>query len=218
MRYILYILITIISSVASGQDSINYLIVNPIENETFDSLSKFVEYNKTKKVFKLKKKFLQEKKPEVIKNKSIPGLKYIIIALVAILMMFLLAVFFSANNKSKKLERKEFDLNNIEDIHEIDSEQLYREALEKGDLRLAIRIQFIKALQSLSQADIIDWQIDKTNRDYLSEINDSITKEQFKKLTFIYDNVWYGNKEINNTIFEIYSQQFKTFISKTNVG
>lgn len=201
----------------SAQDTSTFLIVKDIDTAAFDSLSEFTKYPETKRILQLRKKYLDKPEVKKIERKSVPGLEYIIIALVVILCIFLIAIFFSANNKDKKISTKALDLNNIEDIHEVDSDQLFKEAIANGDLRLAIRLQFIKSLQSLSHNNLIDWQMNKTNRDYYNEINERTVRNDFKDLVFIYDNVWYGNKDINQTIFDIYTQKFETFINKLNV-
>ena len=46
------------------------------------------------------------------------------------------------------------------------------------------------------------WQQQKTNTDYISEIETATLKTNFKAITKIYDYVWYGEFEIDEIKFE----------------
>jgi len=86
-------------------------------------------------------------------------------------------------------------------IQRDDIEKLINEALAKGNYRLAVRFYYLLILQKLSGADLIKWQVQKTNHDYIFEIEDHQLRQHFRSITDIYDYIWYGNFEVDATAF-----------------
>ncbi|MCK0161993.1 DUF4129 domain-containing protein [Allomuricauda sp. F6463D] len=103
-----------------------------------------------------------------------------------------------------------------EDEHIIkneDIQQLIKNALNDKNYRLAIRYYYLFILQLLSEKELIDWQQQKTNDDYLEELSESNLKNAFGKTTLLYDYVWYGEFEIDR---ERYQQAEVVFESLKN--
>jgi hypothetical protein len=130
-------------------------------------------------------------------------LPYILLAL----LLFLLIRFFinvnsssAANSAQKKafvgLSEEEHIIKN-EDI-----QMLIKKALEDKNYRLAIRYYYLFILQLMSEKEIIDWQLQKTNHDYENEIKKPNLKEDFTKITRLYDYVWYGDFEIDEPQYQ----------------
>lgn len=118
------------------------------------------------------------------------------------LLLFILIRFFinvnsssAANTASKKpfvgLSEEEHIIKN-EDI-----QALIQKALEAKDYRLAVRYYYLYMLQMMSEKELIDWQIQKTNHDYEDEIKKPDLKKAFAKITQLYDYVWYGDFAID---------------------
>lgn len=78
-----------------------------------------------------------------------------------------------------------------------DIQELIKKALADENYRLAIRYYYLFILQLLSERELIDWQQQKTNDDYMAELSDSSFKNDFVKATLLYDYVWYGEFELN---------------------
>ncbi|MGB5944142.1 MAG: DUF4129 domain-containing protein [Leeuwenhoekiella sp.] len=93
-------------------------------------------------------------------------------------------------------------------IENKDIQQLIDEALAQKNYRLAVRYSYLLILQKLSQKEIINWQVQKTNHDYVYEIKDDSLKTQFAKVTRIYDFIWYGNFEVDDSAFAKAKQEF----------
>lgn len=91
-----------------------------------------------------------------------------------------------------------------------DLQNLIDQALASNNYRLAIRFYYLLVLQQMSGKDLIDWQVQKTNHDYIYEIKDTLLRKQFMKVTDIYDYIWYGNFEVNETAFAKAQSSFKT--------
>lgn len=103
-----------------------------------------------------------------------------------------------------------------EDEHIIKNEdirQLIKNALLDKNYRLAIRYYYLLILQLLSERDMIDWQQQKTNDDYMAELSDSSLLDEFGKATLLYDHVWYGEFEIDRERYEKAEVVFKSLKS-----
>ena len=103
-------------------------------------------------------------------------------------------------------------------IRKQDIDKLIREALEKGDLRLAVRYYYLKLLKLLEQKQFINWEAQKTNWEYLKEIKDENVKSGFKRFTNWYDYIWYGNYPVGEHEFDIISKEFSSFFNKLGLG
>ena len=95
-----------------------------------------------------------------------------------------------------------------EHIESIDLNVLLAKALEQNDFRLAVRYQFLLVLQLLSKKGVIDWHFEKTNSDYLKEIEKQDLQKSFKKVSYLYDHIWYGEQPINVLTYEKAQQDF----------
>ncbi|MGL2967000.1 DUF4129 domain-containing protein [Flavobacterium sp. XGLA_31] len=85
-------------------------------------------------------------------------------------------------------------------IH-VDFEKLIKETLKSGDSRLVIRYYYLWTLKQLSERSLIEWHADKTNSDYLYEIQSADLKTDFQYLSYLYNYIWYGEFEINEQMF-----------------
>ncbi|GAA4276232.1 hypothetical protein [Aquimarina mytili] len=84
-----------------------------------------------------------------------------------------------------------------EHIEKIDLDALIAGALKEKNYRLAIRYMYLKALQDLSLKKIIDYHFEKTNTDYYREIADITIKQNFNRVSYLYDYIWYGKFELD---------------------
>lgn len=100
-----------------------------------------------------------------------------------------------------------------ERIHDYDLETLIRRAINEQDYTVATRLYYLFAIKTASDKGLIKWKKDKTNRNYLNEIQSIGLKEQFRQLTYIFERAWYGETVIEATAFVPIEQQFKTFIN-----
>lgn len=101
-------------------------------------------------------------------------------------------------------------------IRNEDISTLISEALKQNNYRLAIRYYYLLSLKELTEANIIDWQPQKTNEDYKREIVINTIQTQFEKITRIYDYVWYGEFEVDAPKFEKLKFEFITLNKQIN--
>ncbi len=104
---------------------------------------------------------------------------------------------------SKNNEQEVYLSEEQEIIENKDIEALIKEAIALGNLRLAIRYYYLLILRELKNKNLINYEQEKTNEDYLKEIKENKINKPFQELTHLYDFVWYGNFTIN-------PQQYKT--------
>ena len=109
--------------------------------------------------------------------------------------------------KNKKLNIETGDLH--ENIHEINFPESILQFEKQGDFRSAIRYHFLFVLKKLSDQKIIDWNPEKTNRDYYYELKTETEKEKYLQLAHIFDHVWYGEFDINETDYHYFKNQFQ---------
>lgn len=88
-----------------------------------------------------------------------------------------------------------------ENIHFINFKDVIATAKSKNELRIATRYYYLWLLKSLSDRTLIDWDIEKTNTDYLAEIKNTELKKEFEFLSYIYDYCWYGEFELTQEDF-----------------
>ncbi|CAN5438671.1 hypothetical protein BH10BAC1_BH10BAC1_08530 [soil metagenome] len=138
--------------------------------------------------------------------------QYILIAAVIIIIVLLVlkndirAVFFG-KSASVAIDFKEFD----EDIHKINFDELIATAISKGDYRKAVRLHFLKLLKELTDNNLITWQIDKTNNDYSMELSSSKYNSKFRELALMYEYIWYGDFQLDESNFKSTILKFKEF-------
>lgn len=138
--------------------------------------------------------------------------KYALIIAVIVIIIFLLLkndirALFYGKSASVQIDFSEFE----EDIHKINFDKLIDEAISKKDFRKAIRLHFLKLLKELTDNNLITWQIDKTNNDYSIELANSKYSSKFKELALLYEYIWYGDFQLDETNFIATISKFKDF-------
>ena len=98
-----------------------------------------------------------------------------------------------------------------EDIHETDIDGLLQNAINNKEYRLAIRYQYLSVLKILSNKKLIDYHKDKTNSEYLFEIENSKTRTEFSYLSYVYSYVWYGDFPIDETNYKLAENKYQSF-------
>jgi hypothetical protein len=105
----------------------------------------------------------------------------------------------------------------ITDIKTLEIDDLLRNALAAGNYRLAIRIYFLGLLKKLDEEGFIKWKKDKTNNDYLSELfATAYYFEEIRRLTLVYEQVWYGEHPLSPAVFEQITASFQSIDQRLN--
>ena len=117
----------------------------------------------------------------------------------------------------KSTTKKIIHENDIEkNLIHVDFEKLIAQTLQEENYRLAVRYYYLWVLKSLSEKNIIDWHVDKTNTDYLYEIQAQGLKSDFQYLSYLYNHIWYGEFEMNKENFLYAQRLFKNTIQSVS--
>lgn len=141
-------------------------------------------------------------------------IKYLIYALMGGLVIYLLVKLLVNEKFNSIFTKKATAISDIDlseqHIEGLDLEALLQKALKENDYRLAIRYQYLKVLKKLSQSGLIEWHFDKTNIDYQNELEPPNLKSGFKKVSYLYDYIWYGEQSIDEMGYQKAIQSFDT--------
>lgn len=133
--------------------------------------------------------------------------------LLAVVLYFLLKFFLKVDTNALSMQEQNKAIVNLTEEEELiknqDLQQLIDKAIADKNYRLAIRYSYLAILQRLVHVKLIDWQQEKTNEDYIKEIERDSLRSLFSKSTLLYDFVWYGNFEIDELEFEKAQLEFK---------
>lgn len=145
-------------------------------------------------------------------------IKYIFYAILVAFVVFVVIKSFGLDlmrlfrRRSKKIAAQHTEL--IEDINAINFDDELEKALAQNNFRLAVRLLYLHCLKQLSDLQLIDWQIDKTNSAYVNELADPSHKQTFSLITRQFEYVWYGNFSIDKQAFISISNIFQGFKQK----
>lgn len=116
-------------------------------------------------------------------------------------------LFFSKKNKKVSIVGEEL----VENIHEINFPENILKLESQKDYRSAIRYQFLYLLKKMSDKKLINWNFEKTNKDYIHELKIAQQKSDFSDLVEIFNYVWYGEFSIDEERYQYYKNQFQSF-------
>lgn len=103
----------------------------------------------------------------------------------------------------KKKGKKINALENISaaDFKTTNFEMLIAAAIEQQEFRLAIRLYYLLLLQRLQEQNKIIWAPEKTNADYSYELKEEQERQEFSYLSYLYNNIWYGEHTLTSEDF-----------------
>lgn len=94
-------------------------------------------------------------------------------------------------------------------IKSTDISGFIEKAINDGNYRLAVRYYYLQLLKQLNEKGIIDYEYQKTNSEYLSQINEDAVRQPVKRLMRIYDYIWYGSFEVLPDDFSLAQKAFQ---------
>lgn len=113
---------------------------------------------------------------------------------------------FAAPTRNKKLSVEEETV-----IDEEYLEQQLKDAIRKNNYRLAIRYLYLQTLSKMADKGWLQLSPDKTNYQYVQELNKSKFKNEFARITLHYEYAWYGDFAIGEEVFKPVQQAFEQF-------
>jgi hypothetical protein len=132
-------------------------------------------------------------------------------------------IIYLSNSNAALFRRKSRTIHGEEDISyetgnifEINYAKEIDKAIRENNYRLAVRLLFLRSLTRLSNKNIIDYKLDRTNFDYLVQLRPTNYYTDFFRLTRNYEYCWYGQFDIDPGKFGILKNDFENFDSRLN--
>lgn len=141
--------------------------------------------------------------------------------------LFLLVVYFifkAIVNKEgtwvfgKSSDKNIIPVTDIENnIHVVDFKTLIKNAESNNNYRLAVRYYYLWLLKSMTSAEIIEYDVEKTNSDYQNEIIIKTIKQEFSYTSYLYNYIWYGEFDVNQEQFSKAKHAFVNLLNSIEV-
>lgn len=113
---------------------------------------------------------------------------------------------FTTPTRNRKLSVEEDPV-----IDEAYLDQQLKDAIRKNNYRLAIRYLYLQTLSKMADKGWLQLSPDKTNYQYVQELNKSKYKNEFARITLHYEYAWYGDFKIGEEIFKPIHDAFEQF-------
>lgn len=198
------------------QDSIQVRHLDPAAKKAQQDDDAFWYANQS---FKKEKKQQEEpgRRPLIMQPAFQAILWVVVIAgFIAFIIIFLSNSNVGIFRKSKyigEIDNEETDMN---DIFAINYQQELDKAVASGNHRLGVRLLFLRLLRNLADRNIIDYKQDRTNFDYLVQLQSTSYYADFFRLTRHYEYSWYGQFALEQDKFAIIRKEFENFDRKLN--
>lgn len=126
---------------------------------------------------------------------------------------------FKSNPKVEVRSEKIIEEPDVKDLENIDFGSQIDKCIREKNYKLATRYYYLWVMKTLSEANLIVFNIDKTNQDYAQELSRKgfVGKEKlahFLQCTNYYEYLWFGDFAISESVFERIENTFKEFINK----
>ncbi|MBC7555171.1 MAG: DUF4129 domain-containing protein [Taibaiella sp.] len=95
-----------------------------------------------------------------------------------------------------------------EELTGTDWAALMQQAMAADDFALVVRYGYMRLLQLLQERRLIQYRQDKTNVDYLRELESTPFKQQFSQLSRQYEYVYYGKYPVTEAAYGRYIDLF----------
>jgi hypothetical protein len=182
--------------------------VKVVESNFWDRLKEWI-YNWLEKLFGLSR---------ITSMKTIGIVVRVVAALIVLYVVYLI-VKLLINKEGQWFIGKSTTKNIIsyqdieKDLTKVDFEKLINSTLKSGNKRLAIRYYYLWLLKKMAEKNHIDWNPEKTNSDYLYEIQNRDLKQRFGYASYLFNYIWYGGFDLEEIDFTSAQNTFKTTIA-----
>lgn len=201
-----------IDSLFADQEYLEEAPMRQLDSAEWKKLSDEIDYSKDK--FPAKKDTKDIKPPSGLSWNFDSGdwVKYVLFGLAAIFLFFILVRGFYKGKNEEEPEEEEMDVRVLseEKLLELNLEDLLQRALLDADYKMAFRLHYLLLIKILKERRYIRWQKEKTNHDYLTELRDTFAYSPFRKITAMYDMIWYGDRPVNKELYSYFSSEMDT--------
>lgn len=140
---------------------------------------------------------------------------WIIFITILVLMVFIIIRTNGFNIFKKRVKiTKQVNIQEAEKhINDLDFDQLINHAILNNDKSSAVRFYFLKCLKHIANQKHINWEIQKTNNDYLYEIKNQQLKKDFEYANYLYTYIWFGKFVVSDEQFKLAENHFKNILN-----
>ena len=172
------------------------------------------------------KKKVKEKKNDTVSLGFFKGLAEFLGTyfpyILAVIIIFIVVKSVLAGNtdfwrfNKKKIEKSPLVITQEEEenIEDTDYDRLLKLAIQNGDFRKATRYYYLLLLKKMNEKELIAYDKDKTNSEYVFELQKTELRKHFSYLLYIYDYVWYGEFQVDATNFSTIENEYQSFFKK----
>jgi hypothetical protein len=140
--------------------------------------------------------------------------RWLIYCLLGAVLLFALYKIISENNLRffyrKPARLRETPLEEAE-LPEEDLDQLLNKAIDRNEYRMATRFLYLRTLRHLDRLELIRWHSQATDEEYLRQMDARPQGAGFRRITSIYERVWYGKFPVDEHQFSKLLQYFRDF-------
>jgi hypothetical protein len=130
-------------------------------------------------------------------------------SVLAFLVYYLLSLRMRKNDNMDELVQVGMaEITNAENLEKLQVDDLLNEALARGDLKLAIRLLYLKILKELFLKGWVRPSSEKTNLDYLRELSGTEFRQGFMETTGYFEKVFYGDFALERKSYDQLSGRF----------
>jgi len=143
------------------------------------------------------------------------------------IVIFLLVIYFIfkavMNDEGTWIFGKSSDKNIIpvtdieQNLNLTDFDALTKNAEKNNDFRLAVRYYYLWLLKKMANAELIEYDVEKTNSDYQNEITPQTIKEDFSYTSYLYNYIWYGEFDVNQEQYAKAKNAFVEFLNTIKI-
>ena len=143
----------------------------------------------------------------------------IISALIILVVLYFIVRFILRHEGKWFFQRKNEIVNiDVDDLEQLiqyaDFEKMIAQSESLGDTRQSIRLYYLWLLRILKEKKLIEWNQQKTNADYMSELKEESVKQSFTYLSYLYNYIWYGEFSITDTDYVNAKKAFLTYLKR----
>jgi hypothetical protein len=182
------------------------------EKSEWEKLAKNIQFDEDSIIEKTKSKKKRNSSTSSFDIKDFKYLFFFMALLLVIYIIYLIAK--SRQGKNIKINSKVFYSSaklNEEEIKFLDYEGLLAEAILQKNFKNAYRIQYLQCIKELILKNWIKYHKNDTNHELLNQLRGKNIHKSFKILTYLFDQIWYGEIKINEDNYNDLISHFKQF-------
>jgi hypothetical protein len=189
-----------------------------IDDSKWKETTRNIDYYEKSNIPKKRKQLKENKTERNYLDRFIPLFQIVLLILVVLLIVGLV-IYISKQIKQSNIQVKsddaywQIDLSKADSAEKILNEKLSSATLNQ-DFTVAIRLKYLQALNELNRGQLVVWRKDKTNADYIQELQGTDYQKEFALLTEYYENSWFGKFLPNKVSYEIICSAFSAFIKQ----